>query len=64
MAMSMGQHKADGHSHGTLGHGGMHQVSAHMNSMSKGHTSEVHAHDPGGHTPSMEHGGDFNVGCC
>jgi hypothetical protein len=64
MAMSYGQHKADGHSDGMLGHGGHHQVSAHMNSMSEHHMAEVHAQRPNGFTSKLEHGGTFNVGCC
>ena len=63
MAMSMGQHKSDGHSSGSLGHGGEHRVGGHGSSSSP-RGGMVHVNDPGGHTSSMQSGGSLNVGCC
>ena len=64
MAESFGQHKTMGHSHGPLGHGGMHRVGGHgvhgsHPPMSNPHTQGHNA----GHTMANEHGGMMGMGC-
>lgn len=63
MAMSFGQLKADGHSHGPVGHGGNHRVGGHGMNKSNSHMSNPHTMDPKGMTMSHETGGGLPVGC-
>lgn len=64
MAMSFGQHKADGFSHGPMGHGGIHRVGGHGSHASAAPMSNPHTQGSNeGHTMGHEHGGDFGMGC-
>ena len=63
MAMSYGQDKATGHSHGDIGHGGIHRIASHGSSKgSPGSSPHVQGHSLG-HTNANEHGGSFPMGC-
>ena len=62
MAMSFGQHKSDGHSHGPLGHGGQHRVGGHGTDVGSP-MSNPHVQTPGGHTMTNQHGGMAPMGC-
>lgn len=63
MATSFGQLKADGHSHGPLGHGGRHRVGGHGMDKSAEHKSNPHTMgSKAGHTMENDHGGGFGMG--
>lgn len=62
MAMSMGQEKGLGHSHGPLGHGGHHKVAGPVTGSNDPKNSpHVQGHNLG-HTMSNSHGGGFPMG--
>jgi hypothetical protein len=64
MAMSFGQTKGNGHSHGPLGHGGHMDDKSMKPSGSASHTANPHTQgSSAGHTMSNSHGGGFPVGC-
>jgi len=64
MAMSFGQLKSDGHSHGPLGHGGVHRVGGHGMNKSNSPNAGVHVQGRNaGHTMANEHGGSMPLGC-
>jgi hypothetical protein len=63
MAMSIGQEKGNGHSHGPLGHGG-HFPNSHLTSKSNSHKSNPHVMGSElGHTMTNSHGGAMSMGC-
>ena len=64
MGMSFGQHMADGHSHGPLGHGGIHRVGGHgMHASMSPKSNPQTQGSEAGHTMSNSHGGALPMGC-
>ena len=63
MAESFGQLKAVGHSHGSVGHGGMHRVGGHGTAVGHMHSNPHTQSNMAGHTMKHEHGGNFGMGC-
>ena len=63
MAMSMGQEKGYGHSHGPLGHGGHMNDQAMKPAGSNHHMDNPHTMGNEGHTMSNSHGGSMPMGC-
>lgn len=64
MAMSLGQKKGYGHSHGPLGHGGHMDDKAMQPGGSGSHSSNPHTQGSNaGHTMSNSHGGSMPMGC-
>jgi hypothetical protein len=64
MAMSFGQDKADGHSHGPLGHGGIHRMGGHGSNKSNGPKANPFTQgSEAGHTMANSHGGGMPMGC-
>lgn len=63
MSMSFGQHMADGHSHGSLGHGGQHRVGGHGTAVGSIKPNIHTQNSDAGHTMSNSHGGTVPMGC-
>lgn len=62
MSKSFGQHKADGHSDGPLGHGGHHRMGGHGTPMGNHKMNPHTIGSNAGHTMMDQHGGDFPQG--
>ncbi len=61
--MAIGQHHADGHSTGGLGHGGQHRVGGHGTAVGSPNSSPNVQGNNLGHTMANSHGGTVPMGC-